>query len=121
MLRQQLAALLLLAACALPVSAQQVFINSMYVMRYDSSACELAGTRFVCPCALGTCPIDLDTTGIPLSPTQFNISNEPHIEFEAEPDGACPTSTPPSGVIGNNVCNKRVMLCCAPGWSNTQT
>lgn len=129
MLRQQLAALLLLAACALPASAQQVFINNMYVMKPDfntasaATNCEQINTRFSCPCTFNntTCEVNLDDFGIPLSPNLGNISNQPHIEFEAEPDASCPASVFPVGVNSNNVCNNRVMLCCTVGWSNTQT
>jgi len=99
----------LLAAALLPMRAAaqsvQVFINTAFVA--SPAVCTTyAGSPTVFRCPL----VDRPTTG--------NISNEPHIEFEANGTtaGRCNAAAVfPAGTIAANFCQDRVFLCTQIG------
>ncbi|MBI5247134.1 MAG: hypothetical protein HY923_08125 [Elusimicrobia bacterium] len=122
-------AIALTAAVAfLPLGAAaqsvQVFINTAYVAPQIDGAnparCEVFGPiplRFLCP---------LPNT---FGPLNGDISNEPHIEFDANGQARCnlvPLSNNtnvngvlmPNGTVGYNYCNDRVFLCTQIGVQN---
>lgn len=102
------AAVLIAAALALsPLRAAaqsvQVFINTAFVApgTIGAGACTVSGTKFLCPIAT-----------IPPS----SISNEPHIEFEANGTNRCsPAAIFAPGTVAANYCNDRVFLCTQIG------
>ncbi len=126
--RSTRAAALLAAACSLfPArfaSAQsvQVFINTSYVASGSPGVgCGVTVAppfQFLCP---------LQTAGAPFGPLDGDISNDPHIEFEADGDSRCNVGPPltnaatvngvplPTGTVGFNFCNDRVFLCTQVG------
>ena len=111
MTRAALALAVAVALMPLRAAAQsvQVFINTAYVSQPT-------------PCAGGGIPIKFKC---PLSsdPAAGNISNEPHIEFEANGTARCnmalAAAGPMTGTLGANFCNDRVFMCTQVGVANT--
>ena len=104
----------LLSAVSAPF-AQQVFIDGMWV--HKASQCAATGSnneRLLCGSGFR-----------PASPVDFNLSNDPHVEFSSSVDPICsqPATVAkfPTGTNANNVCNKSVALCAKIGWANTQS
>ncbi len=111
-----------LAAALLPLRAAalgsvQVFVNTAYVASPSSV------TFVVGPPIAFLAPLSS-------APAQGNISNDPHIEFEANGTGRCnvnPLASTAnisgvnlsSGTVGHNFCNDRVFLCTQIGVANT--
>lgn len=111
------AALLFAAAIALsPLRAAaqsvQVFINTAFVVP-QTAACVITVAppfQFLCP---------LQGAGAPFGPNDGDISNEPHIEFEANGTARCNALARPSGTVDANYCNDRVFLCTQVGIANS--
>ncbi len=103
---------LLLVAALLPLRAAaqsvQVFINTAFV----------ADPAVVVP--FGGSPL-IFRSPLVSNPAAGNISNEPHIEFEANgavtPAGRCNALPRPVGTINANFCQDRVFLCTQIGVS----
>jgi flagellar hook assembly protein FlgD len=127
------AALIIGAAIALsPLRAAaqsvQVFINTAFVapqiVAGNPVNCQVFGAGpflFLCP---------LQTGGAPFGPLAGDISNEPHIEFDADGTQRCNVSPPtgavntsgvplPTGTVGHNFCNDRVFMCTQIGVANS--
>ena len=122
----------LLSAALLPVRAAaqsvQVFINTAYVapqiVAGNPINCTVNGSGpfiFLCP---------LQGVGAPHGPLDGDISNEPHIEFEANGTQRCNVTPPtaavntsgvplPTGTVGHNFCNDRVFMCTQVGVANS--
>lgn len=115
----RLAAFLLLLSA--PASAQQVFIDSLWVHDSGGTAslgvnCNDLGNKISCHDGAFNRPV---------LPQNGNISNDPHIEFDqviSNELNTCNTAPSiPAGDIAANVCNARLFLCAKVGWSNTQS
>lgn len=123
---------LLLAAVLMPFRAAaqsvQVFINTAFVAPQivpgNPINCTVNGSGpflFLCP---------LQNVGLPHGPLDGDISNEPHIEFDANGTERCNVSPPTNiantsgvplllGTAGHNYCNDRVFLCTQIGVSQS--
>ncbi|MBI4059912.1 MAG: hypothetical protein HY403_00625 [Elusimicrobia bacterium] len=107
--RSALALAIALAVASTRAAAQsvQVFVNTAFVA--PESNC-VVGTvppfQFYCP---------LQTAGAPTGPLDGDISNEPHIEFEASGANRCNALARPAGTVDANYCNDRVFLCTQIG------
>jgi len=123
---------LLFAAALLPLRAAaqsvQVFINTAYVapqiVAGNPINCTVNGSGpflFLCP---------LQGVGAPHGPLDGDISNEPHIEFDANGTDRCNVSPPTNtantsgvpllgGTVGHNYCNDRVFMCTQVGVANS--
>ncbi|MCX5790170.1 MAG: hypothetical protein NTX64_16930 [Elusimicrobia bacterium] len=117
----------LLILFAARASAQQVYINSLWVSHSDECVRYNQDGKFYCPSPAGK--------GIcPLSTFGGNISNNPHIEFDQLLQSPAKTECMqgPNGTNGRNpyfapgstwlnYCNSQVFLCLNIGFGNTQT
>ncbi|MFA6030658.1 MAG: hypothetical protein WC969_12445 [Elusimicrobiota bacterium] len=99
----------LLVVRAAPASAQQVFINRLYVCNPANVSIDGQG-RFTCSAPPAN-----------MAPGNGNISNEPHIEFDQTPTATCNGAAKPAGVTTANICNSEVFLCASIGWANDQS
>jgi len=98
-----------LSLAAVPASGQQIFVKSLFVANRNSGVCSadsLHPSRIYCP-------------GPPAArcPSQGNISNDPHIEFDTNVSYYCLNDNPhfPTGDNVNNICNADVFLCAQVG------
>ncbi len=103
---------------AAQATSVQVFINTSFVA--PSGGCSITVTppfQFLCP---------MQTNGAPFGPLDGDISNEPHIEFDANGTLRCNINpltaasnlngTPlANGTVGFNYCNDKVFLCTQVG------
>jgi len=109
-----LAAVLALSPLRAAAQSVQIFIETAFVAnQLTGGPARGAYCRVITgPPTQFRCPIDD-------GPTAGNISNEPHIEFEADGINRCnlaPAAVGPiAGSIGKNVCNDRVFLCTQIG------
>lgn len=110
----RLGALALLLAA--PASAQQVFLESLWVHSPLTSCSELvSGASLQLSCS------DSNTK----LPQNGNISNNPHIQFDqditAQNNQCIASGNIPPGSVTSNICNPKVGLCTRVGYSNEQT
>lgn len=102
-----------------PASAQQVFVDSLWV--HDAGSTGL-GVGCVSSTTYTTCS---DGSGNrPLGPNGGNISNAPNIQFtqyDAGQISGCTGSAFPAGVVSRNICNSQINFCAKIGFSNTQS
>ncbi|MEK7389858.1 MAG: hypothetical protein AAB036_09170 [Elusimicrobiota bacterium] len=117
-LRLALASGLVLAQAALfaarawaQATSVQVFVNAAFVA--PSGGCSITVTppfQFLCP---------MQGAGAPFGPSDGDISNEPHIEFDANGSARCNGAARPTGTVDNNYCNDQVFLCTQVGVANS--
>ncbi|MDD5303786.1 MAG: hypothetical protein PHS14_11845 [Elusimicrobia bacterium] len=123
-----LAAVVALSPSRAAAQSVQVFINTAFVAPQIVAGnlvnCQVFGAGpflFLCP---------LQTGAAPFGPLAGDISNEPHIEFEANGTNRCNVSPPtaaantsgvplPTGTVGHNYCNDRVFMCTQIGVANS--
>jgi len=107
--------LLLLGAASVSARAQQVFISRLWV-HHKTQNCSVDPTKHQINC-------DNGAGGIPRTPQEGNISNNPNIQFDQlHPSGGftdCENNaTFPPGTDYRNFCNEKIYLCTQVGHAN---